>query len=162
MSALQSWELGSLETFSTANTDVWKLNIFSSALLMCISRVRVQFQLNLIRVNSEIWPSLFPLMFPFTCSDLIDGPLIAVKINRKINWTNVESYLGQKGWSLSWAETGHSGFPGSLLDTWWRNKTKRFKTLSEGMNPKTAEVNVLHMFRDTCRWGSVLLQESAK
>lgn len=35
------------------------------------------------------------------------------------------SYLGQTGWSLSWAETGHSGFPGSLLDTWWRKRENK-------------------------------------
>lgn len=29
-------------------------------------------------------------------------------------WT----YLDQTGRSRSWAETGHSEFPGSLLDTW--------------------------------------------
>lgn len=27
------------------------------------------------------------------------------------------SYLGPTGWSQSWAETGHSGFLGILLDT---------------------------------------------
>lgn len=43
--------------------------------------------------------------------------MIDVQCTEYIYVYYVEAYLGQTGWSLSWAEIGHSGFPGSLLDT---------------------------------------------